>query len=66
MRFCCTKRSETKGAMSEMQLRAIEKAKIECAAKFFDTLSKINERYHVTYRKVASYQDLLARVNSDD
>ena len=28
--------------------------------------SKVNERYHVTYRKVASYQDLLARVNSDD
>lgn len=57
--------AETKGSLSEMQLREIEKAKIACAAKFFVALGEKNTEYHVTYRKVASYNDLLTKVNSD-
>ena len=34
--------AETKGSMSSMQLREIEKTKIKCARKFFD---EINERF---------------------
>ena len=49
-----------------MQLREIEKAKIACAAKFFVALGEKNTEYHVTYRKVASYNDLLTKVNSDN
>ena len=58
--------AETKGSLSEMQLREIEKAKIACAAKFFVALGEKNTEYHVTYRKVASYNDLLTKVNSDN
>ena len=47
--------AETKGSMSTMDLSAIEKAKIECAEKLFNSISTANVRYH----KVASYQDLL-------
>ena len=58
--------AETKGSMSDMQLREIEKAKIACASKFFVTLGQKDVQYHVTYKKVASYADLLAKVNSDN
>lgn len=57
--------AETKGSMSDMQLREIEKAKIACASKFFVTLGQRDVQYHVTYKKVASYADLLTKVNSD-
>lgn len=58
--------AETKGSMSEMQLREIEKAKIACADKFFVTLGEKNVQYHVTYKKIASYDDLINKVNSDN
>lgn len=32
--------AETKGSMSSMDLREIEKTKIKCAKKFFDTLNQ--------------------------
>lgn len=54
--------AETKGSMSEMQLREIEKQKIACAKKFFTALEKKDTKYHVTYNKVASYADLLSAV----
>ena len=47
--------AETKGSMSTMDISAIEKAKIECAEKLFNSISTANVRYH----KVTSYQDLL-------
>ena len=51
--------AETKGSLSEMQLRGVEKAKIEYAKKHFAALINGDEKCHVTYQKVASYQDLL-------
>ena len=57
--------AETKGSLSEMQLRPIEKAKIACAEKFFKEIDQKGVQYHVTYKKVASYSDLLTKVNSD-
>ena len=56
--------AETKGSMSEMQLRAIEKQKIACAKKFFAALEQKDTKYHVTYNKVASYADLLSVVGT--
>ena len=47
--------AETKGSMDTMELREIEKAKINCAKKLFNDISKSNVRYH----EVASYSDLL-------
>jgi type III restriction enzyme len=51
--------AETKGSMSTMELRAIEKTKIECARKFFD---KMNQRYapeNVKYDVVDSFGRLM-------
>ena len=47
--------AETKGSMSSMQLRAIEKAKTECAEKLFDNISTIDVKYSV----VSDYEELL-------
>ena len=52
--------AETKGTMGTMELRGVEKAKIECAEKLFNSISTANVRYH----KVTSYQDLLDEMNS--
>ena len=46
--------AETKGSMSSMELNAIERAKIACAEKLFNSISTANVKYH----KVASYEDL--------
>ncbi len=51
--------AETKGSMSSLELRGIEKAKISCAEKFFECLAVDTEGNKVKYNKVASYQDLL-------
>lgn len=51
--------AETKGSMSSMELRGIEKTKIECARKFFD---KINQRItadKVKYDVIDSYGRLM-------
>lgn len=47
--------AETKGSMDSMQLKPIEKAKIDCAEKLFNDVSTSNVRYH----KVDSYETLL-------
>ena len=57
--------AETKGLLSEMQLREIEKGKIACARKFFAALGEKDTKYNVTYRKVASYADLMTSASSD-
>lgn len=51
--------AETKGSMSSMELREIEKTKIKCARKFFD---EINRRYtpeNVKYEVVDSFGRLM-------
>ena len=57
--------AETKGSLSELQLREIEKAKIACAKKFFISLGVKDTQYHVTYRQVATYADLMNMANSE-
>lgn len=50
--------AETKGSLSSLDLRPIEKAKIDCAKKLFAKLSN----GLVTYDHVDSYQTLLNKV----
>lgn len=50
--------AETKGTMDSLNLRPIEKAKIDCAKKLFATLSNGS----VTYDHVDSYQQLMNKV----
>ncbi len=50
--------AETKGSMSSMQLRLIEKSKIHCAEEHFKAISGEN----VVYSVVNSYQSLLEMV----
>ena len=52
--------AETKGSMSSMDLSAIERAKIDCAVKLFNSISTANVKYH----KVATYQDLIDGMNA--
>lgn len=47
--------AETKGSMDSMQLKGVEKAKIDCAEVLFNKTSTSEVRYH----KVTSYSDLL-------
>ena len=47
--------AETKGSMSSMDLREIEKSKIACAEKLFDQISTSN----VKYGKVDSFETLM-------
>ena len=55
--------AETKGSMSSLQLRAIEKNKIECARKFFDKLNTAAQ-HKVKYDVVTSYGKLMEIINS--
>ena len=50
--------AETKGTMDTLNLRPVEKAKIDCARKLFSTLSN----GMVTYDHVDNYQQLLNKV----
>ncbi len=50
--------AETKGSMSSMELRAIEKSKIECARKFFTKITSDQVKYDV----VDSYGKLMELV----
>lgn len=52
--------AETKGSMESMQLKGIEKAKIDCAKRLFNELSISNVRYH----EVSSYDKLLEVMKS--
>ncbi len=51
--------AETKGDTSELQLREVEKAKIECARRHFSIISSDT----VKYDAVSSYSELLTAVN---
>jgi type III restriction enzyme len=51
--------AETKGDTSDLQLREVEKAKIECARRHFAVISSDT----VKYSAVSSYSDLLTLVN---
>ena len=47
--------AETKGSMDSMQLKGVEKAKIDCAKKLFNDISTSKVRYH----EVDGYDSLL-------
>ena len=51
--------AETKGTMSSMKLREIEKTKIECARKFFDEISQRVTEDRVKYDVVTDYAKLM-------
>jgi len=55
--------AETKGTMSSMKLREIEKTKIECARKFFDEISKQITKDRVKYDVVTDYGKLMDLVS---
>ena len=54
--------AETKGSMDSMQLKGVEKAKIDCAKKLFNNLSTSNVRYH----EVENFQMMLHIMKSMD
>lgn len=53
--------AETKGSMGTMEVRGVEKAKIECAEKLFNSISTAKVKYH----KVTSYSDLLDEMGKE-
>lgn len=55
--------AETKGSMSSMELREIEKSKIECAKKFFEGLNKRIDKDKVKYDVVNSFSKLMEVVS---
>ncbi len=56
--------AETKDALSSLQLREIERSKIECARKFFNRLNEDAGAEQVTYDVVTSYDELRQRVSA--
>ena len=54
--------AETKGSMSSMQLREIERIKIDCARKFFDELNRKIKTKSVKYDVVKDYAKLMSIV----
>ena len=56
--------AETKGSMSSMELREIEKTKIKCARKFFDEINRKINPDHVKYDVVNSYGKLMEIVGT--
>lgn len=52
--------AETKGSMLSMEMREIEKNKIKCAKKLFDSISTSNVKYH----EVTTYQNLIDELNA--
>lgn len=51
--------AETKGSMSSLMLRGIEDAKIECARKFFDKISRDADEGRVKYDVVSDFSQLV-------
>lgn len=51
--------AETKGSLKSLQMRGVEKAKIECAKILFNKMSSSKVRYE----NVTSYKDLLDKMN---
>lgn len=56
--------AETKGSMSSMELREIEKTKTKCARKFFDEINRKISPSNVKYDVVDSYEKLMRIVTS--
>jgi type III restriction enzyme len=56
--------AETKGSMSSLSLRALEKSKIDCARKFFATLADSEPSPRVRYDVVDSYDKLMQLVSA--
>ncbi len=54
--------AETKGSMSSMELREIEKTKIQCARRFFDDINKKFAPEQVKYDVVNSFGKLMELV----
>ena len=54
--------AETKGSMSSMELREIEKTKIKCARKFFDDINVMFAPEQVKYDVVDSFGKLMELV----
>jgi type III restriction enzyme len=52
--------AETKGSLESLQLRGVEKAKIDCAKRLFNKMSTSKVRYE----NVTNYQDLLNKMNA--
>lgn len=50
--------AETKGSMRSVRLRGVERAKIECARKLFNSMNEADVRYDA----VDSYESLLELV----
>ena len=50
--------AETKGSMSTMEMREIEKAKVRCAEKFFRDLDRTIAPKNVRYAMVDSFEQL--------
>lgn len=53
--------AETKGSIGSMEIRGIEKAKIECAEKLYNSISTAKVKYH----KVTLYSDLLDEIGKE-
>ncbi|SEH05232.1 type III restriction-modification system endonuclease [Candidatus Venteria ishoeyi] len=56
--------AETKGSMSSMELREIEKTKIKCARKFFDEINRKIDPENVKYGVVNSFSKLMEIVGA--
>lgn len=54
--------AETKGSMSSMELRQIEKTRIECARKFFDEINRKYVSENVKYAVVNNFGKLMELV----
>ena len=52
--------AETKGSLSSLELRPIEKAKIECAKKLFNNMSSNKVRYDA----ITNYTELLSLIRA--
>ena len=53
--------AETKGSMETMEFRGVEKAKIKCAEKLYNSISSAKVKYH----EVTSYSDLLDKIGKE-
>lgn len=53
--------AETKGTMSSLELKGVEEAKIKCATKFFETLTK-QRQGEVVYKQVDGFDKLMELV----
>jgi type III restriction enzyme len=56
--------AETKGSISSMELREVEKARISCAKKFFEEISPDIDTEQVKYDVVSNYSELMNLVRN--